>query len=213
MPDAPHLTAKHPAIAAYYERRKQIAAQGATHETATRDAFMTLLIAVADALKKGWTLITEDRVQGIKQVIRPDATFHDSNFPRGYWEAKDTADDLDAEIQKKLDRNYPDDNIIFEDTRRAVLYQDGKRAAEFDLLQPEQVAQLLNRFFDYAKTAVKNFEQAVTIFKQDMPELSRGLQRQIADAHKANQNFQTAYATFLELCKHAINPNISRAKT
>ncbi len=211
MPDAPHLTAKHPAIAAYYERRKQIAAQGATHELATREAFKTLLFDAAAALKKGWTLITEDRVQGIKRVVRPDGTFHDSNFPRGYWEAKDTADDLDAEIQKKFGRGYPDDNIIFEDTRRAVLYQDGARAAAYDLALPEQVAQLLNRFFDYAKPAVRNFEQAVTIFKQDMPDLSRGLKDLIAGAHKSNKTFQTAYAAFYMLCQNAINPNISRA--
>ncbi len=40
------------------------------------------------------------RIRG-KQV-RPDGTLRDDfNLHRGYWEAKDTADKLDAEIRKK----------------------------------------------------------------------------------------------------------------
>jgi hypothetical protein len=34
-------------------------------------------------------------------------------MPFGYWEAKDTKDDLDAEIEKKFKRGYPQDNFIF----------------------------------------------------------------------------------------------------
>ncbi|MGQ0750723.1 MAG: hypothetical protein ACT4PS_09340 [Betaproteobacteria bacterium] len=41
--------------------------------------------------------------------------------PFGYWKAKDTKDDLDEEIQKRLRRGYPQDNIIFEDSQQAVL--------------------------------------------------------------------------------------------
>jgi hypothetical protein len=38
-----------------------------------------------------------------KNRIRPDGTIlHDLRVPLGYWEAKDTADDLDEEIRKKL---------------------------------------------------------------------------------------------------------------
>ena len=33
---------------------------------------------------------------------------------RGYWEAKDTADKLDAEIEKKRKAGYPLNNFIFE---------------------------------------------------------------------------------------------------
>ena len=47
------------------------------------------------------------------------------NLHRGYWEAKDTDDVLTAEIQKKAAKGYPLFNTIFEDTRRAVLFQNG----------------------------------------------------------------------------------------
>ena len=43
-----------------------------------------------------------------KSRIRPDGTiFHSLGLPFGYWEAKDTADDLDVEIRKKLAKGYP----------------------------------------------------------------------------------------------------------
>lgn len=60
-----------------------------------------------------------------KNRIRPDGTIlHDLRVPLGYWEAKDSGDDLDAEIAKKLAKGYPQDNIIFEDSRVAVLIQN-----------------------------------------------------------------------------------------
>ena len=45
-------------------------------------------------------------------------------MPFGYWEAKDEDDDLDEEIEKKFRKGYPQDNIIFEDSRDAVLIQN-----------------------------------------------------------------------------------------
>lgn len=52
-----------------------------------------------------------------KNRVRPDGTIlYDLRVPLGYWEAKDTADDLDEEIRKKLAKGYPQDNIIFENS-------------------------------------------------------------------------------------------------
>ena len=62
----------------------------------------------------------------MKARVIPDGTIlHEIRVPFGYWEAKDTDDDLDAEIEKKRRKGYPHDNIIFEDSRTAVLIQDG----------------------------------------------------------------------------------------
>ncbi len=73
----------------------------------------------------GWTLVLEDPLPNKK---RPDGTLKDSmTIPRGYWEAKDTKDDLDKEIKNKTFLQYPLVNTIFEDTRRAVLFQNGKQ--------------------------------------------------------------------------------------
>jgi predicted helicase len=204
------ISAKHPAIRAYYAQKQQITAQGAQHELAVREAFKTLLSAVAQ--KRQWMLVVEQRVEGLKQVVRPDGTLRDSNtLPRGYWEAKDTRDDLEAEIEKKFARGYPRTNIVFEDGQRAILIQDGARAGQYDLSQAEQVATLLERFFGYSAPNIAGFEQAVERFKQDTPELARGLLHLIEAAHRDNRRFQTAFQTFYELCQSALNPNISRS--
>ena len=64
----------------------------------------------------GWTLIPKQgsRVGG-NQLI-PDGTLRDEfNLRRGFWEAKDTGDDLDKEITKKKQKKYPLSNTIFEE--------------------------------------------------------------------------------------------------
>ena len=47
------------------------------------------------------------------------ALVYDIRVPFGYWEAKDSKDDLDEEIRKKEAKGYPKTNIIYEDTQRA----------------------------------------------------------------------------------------------
>lgn len=203
------ISPKHAAIKRYYERRKALAAQGATHEMAVRESFKGLLEDTAKSAS--WTLVTEQKVEGLDRTVRPDGTLRDANtLPRGYWEAKDTRDDLEIEITRKFGRGYPRSNIIFEDTRKAILYQSGERAGEYDLEHAEDVAALMTRFLAYTEPNIQGFEQAVERFKQDTPELARGLLERIAQAHKSNRRFQTAYAEFYELCKNALNPNISR---
>ena len=76
----------------------------------------------------------------------PDGTVRDEfRLARGWWEAKDTTDQLAAEIQKKLKAGYPARNTIFEDTQVAVLYQDrGEAGGSSQLNEPLKVADLLN---------------------------------------------------------------------
>ena len=65
-------------------------------------------------------------------LVRPDGTFRDSNsLPRGYWEAKDTKDNLDTEIRKKSAKGYRLTNTIFEDTQTAVLYQNKQEVRRY----------------------------------------------------------------------------------
>ena len=60
-------------------------------------------------------------------------------MPFGYWEAKDEEDDLDDEIENKFRQGYPQDNIIFEDSREAVLIQNKQQVMRCGV---EDVAQL-----------------------------------------------------------------------
>ena len=62
---------------------------------------------------------------------------------RGFWEAKGPKSDLDKEITSKIAAGYPLTNTIFENTKRAVLYQNKKRVpSEFDLQNPSEVSDL-----------------------------------------------------------------------
>src|SRR5437764_7068291 len=182
-----------PAIKAYHAALKVYAAHGASHEGATETAFSALL---ADTARRhGWTLIPKKgmKSKATKKQIYPDGTLEDTYYlPRGYWEAKDTADDLDAEIRNKIARGYPLTNTIFEDTRQAALYQNGKPVDAYDLTKPAEVAELLTRFYAFAEPDIEGFHQAVEEFQERVPLLARGLVEKIEEAHAQNPTFREA---------------------
>lgn len=197
----------HKAIDAYYAAMSAFRSQDVTHEQATRLGFSTLLDAVAKTA--GWTLVLEQTLANRK---RPDGTLYDAyRIPRGYWEAKDTHDDLQAEIKAKIARGYPLTNTIFEDTRRAVLYQNSRPVFEADLTQRGQLVTLLAQFFDYTGAQIEEFHVAVRKFQDQIPELALGLMRLIEEARANNPRFVTAFDEFARICRGAINPNISVA--
>src|SRR5580692_5013970 len=141
---APHLEPGDPIIKTYLQDLLHLKSQHVTHELGIRGPFQTLLDKAAK--KRGWTLVPElSTYSGGKRVV-PDGTVRDEyRLARGWWEAKDTSDNLAAEIGKKLKAGYPSRNTIFEDTELAVLYQDRAEAGEFSLGEPLKIAYLLNR--------------------------------------------------------------------
>jgi site-specific DNA-methyltransferase (adenine-specific) len=125
MPDGTVIKPTHKAIQAYYAALQTFKEFEVHNEGALETAFQRLL---ADTGRShGWTLLPKQPFkQKGKRPIIPDGTLQDEyHLPRGFWEAKDQDDDLDDEIRKKTKAGYPLTNIIFEDTRRAVLYQNG----------------------------------------------------------------------------------------
>ncbi len=61
-------------------------------------------------------------------MLRADGVLLDRlRLAHGWWEAKDSRDHLDREIEAKQRKGYPSDNILFEDTAQAVLLQNGLR--------------------------------------------------------------------------------------
>ncbi|MFN8476160.1 MAG: type ISP restriction/modification enzyme [Anaerolineae bacterium] len=193
------------AINAYYAQLDNYRVLGVDNELGLRSAFQTLLEEGGRA--QGWTLIVE---KSHSRRARPDGTFVDEfKLPRGWWEAKDTKDDLDTEIRLKIGRGYPLKNTIFEDTRRGVLYQDGKRVLDADLRAPAELQHLLDTFFGYTESHVEEFHQAVDAFRDQIPDLAEAMERIIEDERKGNTAFVAAFDKFLDLCRSALNPNIS----
>src|SRR5215831_2927247 len=191
----------HKAIAAYYSALQSYADLNQTHEMGVRSAFQRLLEDTGKS--HGWVLVAEVGHKVAGHTIHPDATLYKSAVPRGYWEAKDTGDDLDVEIRKKIAKGYPLSNIIFEDTRQAVLYQGKQEAYRADLTDPAQVAHLLTAFYSYTEPVLDNYDQALAQFKEEVPGLAKGLVNLIETAHKSNKTFIAAFETFFELCKTA----------
>jgi hypothetical protein len=138
-----HVKATHKAILTYYQTLQAYREHDVGHETALRSAFQNLLAEIAKTRR--WLLVPEQSNRSGGKRVVPDGTLIDDNYlHRGYWEAKDTDDKLDVEITKKIKKGYPLSNIIFEDTRQAVLYQGKREVLRIDLSQPQNVADLLN---------------------------------------------------------------------
>lgn len=185
------ITTDHAAVEQYYSLLKDFQNQRVKHEGAVSTAFENLLTHLAKP--RGWIFIPLLSIKTGKRLV-PDGTIRDGNgLPRGYWEAKDTDDDLDEEIRKKKAKGYPLTNIIFEDTRVAVLYQSKQEVMRADLTDPAQLVRLLQQFFSYIEPDVEGFEQAVNEFKDRVPELAKGLLHKIKEAHKSNRKFIAAF--------------------
>src|SRR2546429_1192366 len=192
------------AIDRYYKELQEYKGR-ADYELATRTAFLNLLSESARHVK--WLLIPEQTLEG---GIRPDGVLRDNfDLKRGFWEAKGAQSDLDKEITKKIATGYPLTNTIFENTKKAILFQNKKRAFEFNLHNPNEVSDLLSQFFTYTEPDIASFEGAVQEFKERVPELARALLAIIEREYKLNKKFITAFDAFAELCRQALDPKIS----
>ena len=185
---------------------------GSDRELNIRPAFQNCLAAYCADHRERLMLVPELRVGNASTSVIPDGTVKDSlRMARGYWEAKDTHDDLDAEIQAKFDRGYPRDNIVFEDSQTAVLFQNGQQAMRVDMSNPAGLHRLIRRFLDYELPEIEEFRQARQQFKADLPAVLENLRATVAEAEAANPDYQDAAALFLALCRRSISPDVSDA--
>ena len=202
MPTYPHIQRYREELA------RLIEAGGSDSELNIRPAFQNCLAAYCAAHKEKLTLVPELSVGS----VRPDGTVKDTlRMARGYWEAKDTRDNLDQEIQRKFDSGYPRDNIIFEDSRTAVLVQNREEAMRVDMNQPGALHRLIRRFLDYELPQIEEFRGAQAQFKADLPTVIANLREAVEAAEADNPDFQSAAASFLELCRRSIGPDVSAA--
>jgi predicted helicase len=145
-----------------------------------------------------------------KKSVTPDGTLKNIlRLDYGFWESKDTDDDLAVEIAKKFDKGYPDSNILFEDSQTAILYQDGQRLLTAPFTKAEALDELLTAYVAFEHPEVREFKEAVERFKQDIPSIVRTLREMIQQQGAANAPFRQRRDTFLELCRSAINPAVS----
>ena len=182
---------------------------GSDNEENIRPAFQNCLDAYCHDHRERLALIPELKAS---PGNKPDGTVKDSlRMARGYWEAKDSRDDLDAEIKVKFNRGYPRDNIIFEDSQTAVLVQNGNEAMRVDMSRDGELHRLIRIFLDYELPEIQEFQHAQSQFKTDLPTVLENLRATVAEAEADNPEYQEAASSFLDLCRRTIGPAVSPA--
>ncbi len=182
---------------------------GSLNESVVRKAFADLL----DRTGRAHDLVFTNEWEGRgprSNIIKVDGALVPAILrkPFGYWEAKDSKDDLDKEITLKLQAGYPDDNIIYEDTRVAVLRQDGREALRIDLNDDDGLLKLLAAFYAYERQELTEFKAASAKFRADLPQVLEALRMAIGEAEARSSVFATALTEFLKHAKEAINPTV-----
>lgn len=194
----------------YNELERLIQYGGSRNETSIRGAFQYLLNQYCQT--KDFLLVPELEYQTKKgKKVAPDGTVKDAlRLDWGFWESKDEYDNLDEEIEKKLAKGYPDDNILFEDSQTAVLIQGGEEMMRVSMQKLEDLDKILIRFLEYVRPEVANFREAIAKFQEDLPTILKTLRDLIKTQDKNNQQFKLARDEFLAICQESINPEISR---
>lgn len=204
-----NLKPDHKAIKAYYSELENLTEfLNAKTEGAVSPLFANLLRHCANQMDK--SLIEQYTLKRHDQTIRVDGAIVDNfKLVHGFWEAKDTNDDLGKEIKKKVEKGYPKDNILFQAPKRVVLYQDGNMVLDADITKPEKLIEVLKLFFEYEPPSFDQWQQAVEEFKYKVPELGNGLLALIEEQRRTNREFVKAFGDFTRVIQESINPNIS----
>jgi predicted helicase len=184
---------------------------GTKKETVIRNAFYNLLNDYAK--QKGLMLVAEVTIKTPKgKNVTPDGTLKDSlRQDWGYWESKDEGDNIDDEIKKKFDKDYPSDNILFEDSQTAVLYQNGAEVQRVKMKDAEALDRILHTFINFERPEVKTFRKAIELFKQDIPKVTDTLRDMLENQESVNPKFVKERDKFLKLCHDSINPEVTKA--
>ncbi len=199
-------------IQQYYSNVEKLIRYGGTrNESSLRKAFQELLDHYARS--KNLLLVPEVGVTGKRgRTVYPDGTLKDAlRQDWGFWESKDEKDTLEDEIKTKFSKGYPDFNILFEDTKTAVLYQSGNEVLRADFADAKALDNLLTTFVSYEPKEVTEFHKAIELFSAEVDGLAKVLREVIEAQVTSNEAFRNALTEFLELAKKAINPKIEMA--
>jgi len=196
-------------IKTYYDEIGKKRQMGLWTEGNVAPVFATLLEYCVKTV--GYSLNQQHTSKSGKRTLRFDgAILNQFNLPYGVWEAKDSADSLPKEIQKKFADGYPNRNTLFQSPDEAILYQNGKLVMTADLTKPQELIDILNTFFNYTDPVYDQWEQAVAEFKMLVPRIAQKLDDIIEKEYQKRRDYTRAFDTFHDLCRVAINPNLSK---
>lgn len=203
-----NLKANHKPVKDYYEVLNDLKTRNLSHEGAVSPAFASLLRHCGAQF--GQTLIEKFPFKyGEHNLIIDGAMANGFNLIHGYWEAKDSGDDLDKEIKKKFAVGYPKNNILFQAPNRIVVFQNSKSVFDANITNPESLIEALKVYFEYEPPAYEEWGKAADEFKLKVKELAIVLLELIEKERKTNNKFVQAFDDFVQLCQETINPDIS----
>ena len=210
MPDI-NIKTTHKPIKNYYTELEKYAQLGEANEGTVRTAFQNLLQHYCH--QSNLTLLCEKSLYTPeKRRVIPDGEVVDAfGLPHGYWEAKDTQDDLNVEADKKFAAGYPSKNIVIQSPTHALLYQHGRLQLDLDITEPRNLVHVLQAFFTYQEENISAWYSAVADFKEMVPELGGELAARIKTERRNNPHFQDVFTNFHQQCQTSINPNLSIA--
>ena len=203
-----NLKPSHKAVKQYFDEMESITSFHLFSEGAVSPAFANLLRRSGRQL--GLTLAEQYTMKRNDHRIRVDGAMLDSfKLVHGVWEAKDTDDDLVKEVKRKFERGYPRDNILFQAPDHAIIWQDNREVFNDDIRAPEALVEAVKTFVEYEPPAYEQWEHAVAEFKDKVPELAERLLELLRQERRSNKRFKRAFTNFADVCRVAINPNIS----
>jgi len=190
----------------YYATISKINQAGGTNnESALRRSFADLLQDYAD--HKNLQLVEELAYKNTR--IRPDGTLRTQmQLSWGYWESKDSKDNIDVEIQKKIAIGYPTTNILFENSETAVLIQNGQETMRIEICNEILLDRIISELINCVPKEYIDFDNAIKQFKENVPNIVETLRKTIDNQYSINALYKKSVLQFIEICKESINPEI-----
>ncbi len=194
----------------YYNKLSEIFRYGGSrNETTVEHAFISLLDSFAK--QRNLMLVPKIAIKSTKGTnITPDGALKNAlRLDFGYWESKDIYDNLDKEIQAKINKGYPITNTLFEDKITAVLFQGGSQVMRVAMDNAEQLERIIHAFINYEPPQIQEFKKALKKFTEDVPTIIESLRHLIETQADTNKKFIAKRDEFLISCQTEINPEIT----
>jgi predicted helicase len=194
----------------YYNKLEEtIRFGGSRNETSVEHAFIQLVNSYAE--RRNLMLVPKITIKSTKGTnIIPDGTLKNAlRLDFGYWESKDIKDDIDKEIQSKINKGYPLTNTLFEDSQTAVLFQENVQVMRVSMKDAELLERILHTFVNFEPPQVREFNKALVKFTEDVPTIVESLRHLIQTEADTNKNFIAKRDEFLANCQVEINPEIT----
>jgi predicted helicase len=199
------------AIQKYHQKLENLIQYGGSrNERSIRRAFESLLDMYCHKHQKELVAELEAQSKHGNKIIFDGVVRDAYQQDWGYWEAKDEKDDLNEEIQAKFAKGYPNDNILFEDSKTAILIQAGQEVRNVDMQDWKALDKLLNQFFAYERPEIKDFHKAIAKFQENLPVILDSFRKMLAEQHKENRQFNKQFKALFESCRESVNPNINQ---